>query len=657
MSYKALYRIYRPKDFNEVAGQKHITQTLKNALANDKVAHAYLFSGPRGTGKTSIAKILAKAVNCVEAPTDNPCNVCENCLGIQDGTISDVIEIDAASNNGVDEIRELRDKVKYLPGYVKYKVYIIDEVHMLSQGAFNALLKTLEEPPAHVIFILCTTELQKVIPTIQSRCQRFDFKAISTLDIIAKLKEIINIENIKIEEDAIKQIATYAEGGMRDAISLLDQVYAYNPEKISIEDVNQICGAVSMQTQIDLAKALINFESTKAISLLNDLLYQGKEVKKITLNLIEFFRDVLMYSNLKTIEESSLLYDNEEFIKIANTISNRKAFYIIDVLSKALADISGSNNPKIQLELAFLKISDNEDNSNSNVLAAIDEIEKRLLDLEALKDYVEVKDTQEKQEIIQNIISSHAKTDETDPEVINQAVEKVKEIILNTNQDNSSARDKSDEKGETKEVSKIEEKVDPEDIGKTNRETENIEKNLTTEDIKEELCDDINNTYDIVFVEEVLNNGDRKDKISLQNRWQNFPTIENEEDSKYFASLLETGTVVASSYDKIIITFASTTICNTLMIPANKEIVINIINKKFNRIINYMALPNSVFSEISKEFMERYRQGEQYVKLSKIVCEGLKDVSAVEEILVTEARPKIVQDAIDLFGEIVKVKE
>jgi DNA polymerase-3 subunit gamma/tau len=657
MSYKALYRIYRPKDFNEVAGQKHITQTLKNALANDKVAHAYLFSGPRGTGKTSIAKILAKAVNCVKAPTNNPCNVCENCLGIQDGTISDVIEIDAASNNGVDEIRELRDKVKYLPGYVKYKVYIIDEVHMLSQGAFNALLKTLEEPPAHVIFILCTTELQKVIPTIQSRCQRFDFKAISTLDIIAKLKEIIKIENIEIEEDAIKQIATYAEGGMRDAISLLDQVYAYNPEKVSIEDVNQICGAVSMQTQIDLAKALINFESTKAISLLNDLLYQGKEVKKITLNLIEFFRDVLMYSNLKTIDESSLLYDNEEFIKIANTISNRKAFYIIDVLSKALNDISGSNNPKIQLELAFLKISDSEDNSNSNVLAAIDEIEKRLLELEALKDYVKVKDTEEKQEIIQNIISSHAKTDETDPELINQAAEKAKEIILNTNQDNSLAEDKHEEDVEIAETPLSEEKENLEEESKPVSDSKKPEKNLTTEEIKEELCDDINNTYDIVFVEEVLNNGDRKDKISLQNRWQNFPTIENEEDSKYFASLLETGTVVASSYDKLIITFASTTICNTLMIPANKEIVMKIINKKFNRIINYMALPNSVFSEISKEFMDRYRQGEQYVKLSKIVCEGLKDVSTVEEILVTEARPKIVQDAIDLFGEIVKVKE
>jgi len=418
MSYKALYRTYRPKDFNEVAGQKHITQTLKNALANDKVAHAYLFSGPRGTGKTSIAKILAKAVNCIEAPADNPCNVCENCLGIQDGTISDVIEIDAASNNGVDEIRELRDKVKYLPGYVKYKVYIIDEVHMLSQGAFNALLKTLEEPPAHVIFILCTTELQKVLPTIQSRCQRFDFKAISTVDIIEKLKEIIAQENIKIEEDAIKQIATYAEGGLRDAISLLDQVYAYNPETIALEDVNQICGAVSMNTQIELAKALIDFDSTKAISLLNQLLGQGKEVKKITLNLIEFFRDILMYSNLHKLDEASLLYGHVEFQKIAKEISNRKAFYIIEVLSKALNEINWSNNPKIHLELAFLKIADNEENSNSNVLAAIDEIEIRIHELETFKANAEEKDKLESKEIIKNIISSAQKPDAKKPEEI-----------------------------------------------------------------------------------------------------------------------------------------------------------------------------------------------------------------------------------------------
>lgn len=679
MSYKALYRTYRPKDFNEVAGQKHITQTLKNALANDKVAHAYLFSGPRGTGKTSIAKILAKAVNCVKAPVENPCNVCDNCLGIQDGTISDVIEIDAASNNGVDEIRELRDKVKYLPGYVRYKVYIIDEVHMLSQGAFNALLKTLEEPPAHVIFILCTTELQKVLPTIQSRCQRFDFKAISTNDIIAKLKEIIASEKIEIEEDAIKQIATYAEGGLRDAISLLDQVYAYNPDKISLEDVNQICGAVSMQTQIDLAQALINFDSTKAIALLNDLLAQGKEVKKITLNLIEFFRDALMFSNLKKLDEASILQGNNDFKKISSELSNRKAFYIIDILSKALNDINWSNSPKIHLELAFLKIVDNEDNSNSNVLAAIDEVEKRLHDLEKFKENIEREDKLESKEIIEKIITKAKREENSDdleePET-NQ--EEASDNLFNFPNEEEAISFRDDaSKNDTIETSineniedklevsaeeiveseKLEEKEELEELEETVDKEEDTPILGYDEEVKEELCSDISKTYDIHFVEEVLNNGDKKDKVALQNNWSNFPEIENETDSKYLASLIETGMVTASSIDKIIITFSSTTICNTLMMPTNKEIVMKIINKKFNRIINYMALPTGVFSDISREFLERYRMGEVYVKLSKIVCEGLKDVSQVEKKEINDSKPRIVQDAISLFGDKVKIKE
>lgn len=688
MSYKALYRTYRPKDFNEVAGQKHITQTLKNALANDKVAHAYLFSGPRGTGKTSIAKILAKAVNCIEAPADNPCNVCENCLGIQDGTISDVIEIDAASNNGVDEIRELRDKVKYLPGYVKYKVYIIDEVHMLSQGAFNALLKTLEEPPAHVIFILCTTELQKVLPTIQSRCQRFDFKAISTIDIIEKLKEIIAQENIKIEEDAIKQIATYAEGGLRDAISLLDQVYAYNPETIALEDVNQICGAVSMNTQIELAKALIDFDSTKAISLLNQLLGQGKEVKKITLNLIEFFRDILMYSNLHKLDEASLLYGHVEFQKIAKEISNRKAFYIIEVLSKALNEINWSNNPKIHLELAFLKIADNEENSNSNVLAAIDEIEIRIHELETFKANAEEKDKLESKEIIKNIISSTQKPDAKKPEEIIETkiapeptifeeskfseelptqdmfAEEEKVSVDEVVEEELVLESSSDQELEAK-LDEIEVETENSEVVETPLAKKDLMEEITVETkvipssqkIKEELCDDISNTYDISFVEEVLNNPNKQDKVSLINRWYNFPEIDGEEESKYLATLLETATVTASAYDKIIITFASTTICNTLMIPANKEIIMKIINKKFNRIINYMALPTSVFNEITREFMDRYRMGDKYIKLSKIVCEGLKDVSKVEKAATQDTKPQILQDAIELFGDKVRVKD
>ena len=250
MSYKALYRTYRPQKFEEVAGQKQIIQTLKNAIKDNKIAHAYLFTGPRGTGKTSMAKLLAKALNCKSE--EKPCNCCEACLAISEGSFPDVIEIDAASNNGVDEVRNLIDKVKYAPIEGKYKVYIIDEVHMMSQGAFNALLKTLEEPPAHVIFILATTEPHKVLPTILSRCQRFDFGRISRKDIEERLRDVLAKEDVVYDDGVIELVSELCDGGMRDALSILDQTIAYAGEAITINDVRSIYGVVSNEEKIEL---------------------------------------------------------------------------------------------------------------------------------------------------------------------------------------------------------------------------------------------------------------------------------------------------------------------------------------------------------------------------------------------------------------------
>ncbi|CAM5536257.1 DNA polymerase III subunit gamma/tau [Bacillus safensis FO-36b] [Bacillus safensis subsp. safensis] len=299
MSYQALYRVFRPQVFEDVVGQEHITKTLQNALPQKKFSHAYLFSGPRGTGKTSAAKIFAKAVNCEKSPVSEPCNACDACKGITNGSISDVIEIDAASNNGVDEIRDIRDKVKFAPSAVTYKVYIIDEVHMLSI-VINALLKTLEEPPAHCIFILATTEPHKIPLTIISRCQRFDFKRITTKDIVGRMEKIVDAEGLNVQEGSLEIIASAADGGMRDALSLLDQAISFSGEQLTIDDAPLIAGAVSQHFISQLAEAIFDQNIATALDTLNELLQQGKDAAKLIEDMIFYFRDMLLYRRTRS---------------------------------------------------------------------------------------------------------------------------------------------------------------------------------------------------------------------------------------------------------------------------------------------------------------------------------------------------------------------
>lgn len=388
--YQVLYRKYRPKVFSDVYGQDHVTSTLKNEIKNGRVSHAYLFTGSRGTGKTTCAKILAKAVNCEHNVDGEPCNECEVCKGLDNGSIYDVVEIDAASNNGVDNIRELRDETNYAPSRGKYRVYIIDEVHMLSTGAFNALLKTLEEPPAHVIFILATTEVHKLPATILSRCQRFDFKRIQPETMAVRLKEVAGLEGLSLDDDAAVLIARIADGALRDGLSILDQC-AGRSKEINSDLVSEVAGLAGREAMYKLSDCIANSDSNTAMSIISDLYQNSFDMERLCVEMINHFRNFLVAKTVRKSRELIICTDDEynTILEASKGFTVESIVFALDLFQNTLVTIKGGASARIEVEMAFIKLCEPKmDESIASLLDRVSKLEN------AIKSGVKVQLTQ-----------------------------------------------------------------------------------------------------------------------------------------------------------------------------------------------------------------------------------------------------------------------